>query len=121
MSDGNLCKNLYLNKYTGITVSNTPKAVDEATATTALYLLISTCRQFSLAERSARSLTWKKPTNAGTQHDPSCLTIGVLGLGGIGLHFAQMVHAAFGSKVIYYSRTEKTGTPNWAEYVGDLK
>lgn len=103
---------------TDIIVSNTPGAVDDATATTALYLLISTTRQFSQAERSARSLTWKQPLSPA--HDPSALTLGILGLGGIGLRTAQMAHDAFGMKVLYHSRTVKEGVPEWVEYVGEL-
>ena len=39
----------------GIQVSHTPKAVDEATATTALFLLLAAFRHYSHAESNARS------------------------------------------------------------------
>ena len=38
----------------GIAVSHTPGAVDDATATTAIYLILAAMRQFSKAEASAR-------------------------------------------------------------------
>jgi glyoxylate reductase len=41
-------------KRRGIHVSHTPGAVDEATATTAIYLILGAMRQFSKAEASAR-------------------------------------------------------------------
>ncbi|KAG8764798.1 hypothetical protein FRC16_008279, partial [Serendipita sp. 398] len=78
-------------KARGIRVSNTPGAVDEGTATTALYLLLSALRQFSIAERNLRTLKWK--SGLIPAHDPSAMTLGVLGMGGIGLHFAKMAHA----------------------------
>jgi glyoxylate reductase len=41
-------------KRRGIAVSHTPGAVDEATATTAIYLILGAMRQFAKAETSAR-------------------------------------------------------------------
>jgi lactate dehydrogenase-like 2-hydroxyacid dehydrogenase len=99
----------------GIYVSNTPGAVDDATATTALYLLISTLRQFSLGERSLRALTWKPPTTAQNAHDPTGRTLAILGLGGIGLRFAELAHA-FPMRIIYHSRHKVAHAPAWCEY-----
>lgn len=39
----------------GIKVSNTPQAVDDATATVGMYLIISAFRQFYKAEQTARA------------------------------------------------------------------
>src|ERR1700720_4983818 len=63
----------------GIFVSNTPGVINEATATTALYLVMSTLRQYSLAEHSLRSGTWKSPIHPGRTHDLSTRTLGILG------------------------------------------
>lgn len=101
----------------GIIVSNTPGAVDDATATTALYLTISSLRNFSLAERSLRSLTWKSPLVAGLAHDLTSRTCAILGLGGIGLRYAELVHA-FPMRVIYHNRNPVPGAPSWCEYYG---
>jgi glyoxylate reductase len=104
----------------GISVSNTPGAVDDATATTALYLLLSTLRQYSLAERSLRLGSWKPPTTAKTSHDPTGRTLAILGLGGIGLRFAQLAHA-FPMRIIYHSRHRVPGVPDWCEYFADVE
>lgn len=105
---------------TGINVSNTPGAVDDATATTALYLIISCLRHFSKGERSLHAGTWKTPLSSGDTHDLTGRTLGVLGLGGIGLRLAHLVHA-FPMRVIYYSRNKVVDAPDWCEYVGSME
>jgi len=107
-------------KAKGILVSNTPGAVDEATATTALYLLISTLRQFSLAERSLRANTWKTPLHPGRAHDLTARTLGILGLGGIGLHLAHFAHA-FPMRIVYHSRSKNENAPAWCEYYDKME
>jgi len=107
-------------KAKGISVSNTPGAVDEATATTALYLVISTLRQFSLGERSLRSNTWKTPIHPGRTHDLSACTLGILGLGGIGLNLANLAHA-FPMRVIYHSRSKNENAPEWCQYYAKME
>lgn len=98
----------------GIRVSNTPGAVDDGTATTALYLLIATVRQYTRAELSARDGNWKNGLKPA--HDPSALTLGILGLGGIGLRFAQMAHALPMKRILYHNRSKAEGAPEWLEY-----
>ncbi|KAF8908015.1 2-hydroxyacid dehydrogenase [Mucidula mucida] len=80
-------------KEKGIFLSNTPSAVDDATATTALYLMISCMRQYSVAERSLRQLAWKPKGLAPLSHDLTGKTLAILGLGGIGLRIAQLARA----------------------------
>lgn len=94
-------------------MSNTPGAVDDATATTALYLLISSLRQFSRAERSLRDGNWKSGLKPA--HDPSAKTLAILGLGGIGLRFAELAYA-FPMRVVYHSRHRNPNAPEWCEY-----
>lgn len=106
-------------KARGIRVSNTPGAVDEGTATTALYLLLSALRQFSIAERNLRSLQWK--SGLIPAHDPSAMTLGILGMGGIGLHFAKMAQALPVKKILYHNRSPKKDAPEWCEYVPTLE
>jgi glyoxylate reductase len=98
----------------GITLSNTPGAVNTATATTALYLLISTLRQFSPSERSLRAGHFKPSGIASRSHEPSTRVLGILGLGGIGKEFAGYADA-LGMKVVYHSRREKAGE-KWTWY-----
>ncbi|KAH9917532.1 D-isomer specific 2-hydroxyacid dehydrogenase [Fomitopsis serialis] len=102
-------------KERGIGVSNTPGAVDDATATTALYLLISALRGFSAAERSLRAGNWKTSHSAAAAHDLTRRTVAILGLGGIGLRFAELVHA-FPMRVLYHNRRKVTTAPEWCEY-----
>ncbi|CCM04652.1 uncharacterized protein FIBRA_06836 [Fibroporia radiculosa] len=102
-------------KARGIRLSNTPHAVDDATATTSLYLLISTMRCFSKAERSVRAGLWKSQHSAAHAHDLSGKAVAILGLGGIGLRFAELVRA-FPMRVLYHSRRKVAHAPEWCEY-----
>ncbi|KAF8178586.1 hypothetical protein K438DRAFT_1266375 [Mycena galopus ATCC 62051] len=102
-------------KAKGITVSNTPGAVDDASATTALYLLISTLRQFAISERSLRDGKFKPPGLSAKTHDLTGHTLAILGLGGIGLRLAELAHA-FPMRIIYHSRNKVAHAPAWCEY-----
>jgi len=99
----------------GITVSNTPIAVDDATATTALYLMISALRHFSKGERSLRAGHWKNDISASQTHDLTGKTLAILGLGGIGFRLAELAHA-FPMRIIYHSRRKVEDAPDWCEY-----
>ena len=99
----------------GIKVSNTPGAVDDATATTALYLIISTLRQFSKAERNLREGAWKYGLSSGRAFDLTGKTLAILGMGGVGTRIAELVHA-FPMRVIYHNRGPAGGAPAWTEY-----
>jgi len=96
-------------------VSNTPGAVDDATATTALYLIISTLRQFSKAERNLREGVWKSGLNSGQALDLTGKTLAILGMGGIGTRIAELARA-FPMRVIYHNRRPAEGAPPWTEY-----
>jgi len=102
-------------KAKGITISNTPGAVDDGTATTALYLLISALRRFAKAEVDIRQGKWKREHKAGEAHDLEGRTLAILGLGGIGLRLAEYVHA-FPMRVIYHNRNPVAHAPKWCEY-----
>ncbi|KAF7315178.1 2-hydroxyacid dehydrogenase [Mycena indigotica] len=107
-------------KAKGITVSNTPGAVDDASATTALYLLISTLRQYSISERSLREGNWKPKGLNKISHDLTGRTLAILGLGGIGMRLAELAHA-FPMRIIYHSRNKVAGAPGWCEYYPDVE
>ncbi|KAI0365570.1 hypothetical protein BV20DRAFT_972951 [Pilatotrama ljubarskyi] len=102
-------------KERGIRVSNTPKAGDDATATTALYLIISALRLFSHAERDLRAGKWKSSHNPGAAHDLTGRTLAILGLGGIGLRLAELVRA-FPMRVLYHNRRKVEHAPEYCEY-----
>ncbi|PPQ83357.1 hypothetical protein CVT24_001912 [Panaeolus cyanescens] len=107
-------------KARGIYLSNTPGAVDDATATTALYLLLSTMRQYSVAERSLRALTWKPAGLNKRSHDITGKTLAILGLGGIGTRLAHLVQG-FPMRVIYHSRNKNPDAPSFCEYFANVE
>ena len=103
----------------GISLSNTPGAVDEATATTAVYLLIACMRRFTLSESVLREGGFAPIPEVESQaHDLEGRTIGILGMGSIGLRFAQMIRP-FNMKMIYHNRNPNKLAPDWVEYVPD--
>ena len=101
----------------GIILSNTPVAVDDATATTALYLMISAFRHFSSGEQSLRAGRWNSDVSTCLTHDLTGKTLAILGLGGIGSRLAELARA-FPMRVIYHSRRKVEGAPDWCEYFG---
>ncbi|KAF8141260.1 D-isomer specific 2-hydroxyacid dehydrogenase [Boletus edulis] len=56
----------------------------------------------------------------GTRMTLTTRTLGILGLGGIGLYLAQLVHA-FPMRVLYHNRRHRTDVPEWCEYVESLE
>ena len=89
--------------------------MDDATATTALYLMISALRHFAQAERDLRAGHWKRAHRTDAAHDLTGRTLAILGLGGIGLRFAELAHA-FPMRVVYHSRSKNLRAPDWCEY-----
>ena len=91
----------------GIVVTNTPGVLTEATAELALMLTLSAGRLASDAERDLRNGLW-------TGWDPGAYlglelrgaTVGVVGLGRIGLRYAEMV-SALGAEVVYTASSRK--------------
>jgi glyoxylate reductase len=91
----------------GIVVTNTPGVLTEATAELALMLTLSASRLAGDAERDLRSGLW-------TGWDPGAYlglelrgaTVGVVGLGRIGMRYAEMV-SALGAEVIYTASSRK--------------
>jgi len=103
----------------GIQVSHTPGAVDDATATTAMFLILSSLRQYWRAEVNARNGKWKSGLKPAS--DPEGKTIGIVGMGGIGSVVAKRC-IAFDMKVIYYNRKPIQPTPSFeCEYVSSLE
>ncbi|KAJ6093564.1 D-3-phosphoglycerate dehydrogenase [Penicillium sp. IBT 16267x] len=84
-----------------ISISNTPKAVDNATADIAVFLMIGALRRISVPFMAIRDGQWRGKTKLG--HDPQTKTLGILGMGGIGGKIATRA-LSFGMKVIYHNR-----------------
>ena len=101
-----------------ILVSNIPHAVDDATADTAMFLILAALRGFNNGIMAIRNGTWKgavPPPPLG--HDPQGKTLGILGMGGIGRNLKKKAEV-FGMKVIYHNRTQLSEEmADGAEYV----
>ena len=87
------------NEY-GITVSNTPGAVTDATADIAIALMLMCCRRTSEGERIVRSNKWEgwHPTQMLGFHI-SNKKVGIVGMGNIGQAIARRCHFGFGMQV----------------------
>jgi len=94
--------------------------VDDATATTALYLLLSTMRQYSIAERSLRMIKWKPTGLNCIAHDITGKTLAILGLGGIGLRLAELVQS-FPMRIVYHNRNKVENAPSYCEYFPNVE
>jgi glyoxylate reductase len=101
-----------------ILIGNTPDVLTEATAETALGLMIAASRNFLSAQKSASLGLWKNWEPIGhLGFGLSGKTLGVIGLGRIGLRLASMCSEAFKMKVIYTSQNEKQNSigAKWVE------
>jgi len=92
-------------KAAGITVTNTPDVLTEATADIALLLMLMTSRRASEAERSLRAGHWKGwSAKVLLGQSLEGKTLGLAGFGRIGQATARKARAAFGMTVLYHSR-----------------
>lgn len=104
----------------GILVSNTPTAVDDATADLGLFLLLGALRNLFVGMASLRAGEWRGNSPPALGHDPQGKTLGFLGMGGIGRNMARKASLAFGMKIRYHNRTrldEAIETEIRAEFV----
>ncbi|KAF9163638.1 hypothetical protein DFQ26_002294 [Actinomortierella ambigua] len=85
----------------GITVTNTPGVVSDATADTAMFLILGCLRRFSEGQTLLRQ--GKFMERLPRANDLAAKTIGIIGLGGIGKAIAKRANA-FGMLVQYYNR-----------------
>jgi lactate dehydrogenase-like 2-hydroxyacid dehydrogenase len=93
----------------GITVTNTPDILTDATAELAITLMLMTARRTGEGERQVRANQW--PGWAPTRMIGSGVTgktLGLIGFGRIGQSTAQKAHHGFGMKILYYSRKRAT-------------
>jgi lactate dehydrogenase-like 2-hydroxyacid dehydrogenase len=93
-------------KAQGIVVTNTPGVLTEATAEIALTLLLSVARRTGEGERLVRAGQWQgwNPTHMmSTQVTGK--TLGIVGMGRIGLDMAQKAHFGLGMRIIYNNRS----------------
>jgi glyoxylate reductase len=98
-------------------VSNVPKVVDDATADTAMFLILATLRGFNNGIMAIRDGAWRGHIPPPLGHDPQGKVLGILGLGGIGRNLKKKAEV-FGMKVIYYNRSQLSeDLADGAEYV----
>jgi glyoxylate reductase len=89
-----------------IAVGNTPGVLSGATADTAFLLMIAAARNAFYMNRTIIEGKWDffEPTaNLGT--DLSGGTLGIFGLGKIGIEMAKRCAGAFGMKILYHNRS----------------
>lgn len=92
----------------GIAVTNTPDVLTEATAETALGLMLGASRNFFNASQSVYNGQWKSWSPKG--HLGPALkgkTLGIVGMGRIGKRLAEMAHFAFQMPVLYTAHSPK--------------
>ncbi len=87
----------------GIIVTHTPDVLTEEVADTAIGLLLCTVRELPQAERYVRAGKWPTgnfPLSRATLRDR---TVGLIGMGRIGLTIARRLEA-FGVPIVYHTR-----------------
>ena len=90
-------------KARGLSVSNTPDVLTDATADIAMTLLLTVARRTGEGERQVRAGQWTgwRPTHLiGTQ--VSGKTLGLIGMGRIARAVARRAHHGFGMKVLFH-------------------
>jgi lactate dehydrogenase-like 2-hydroxyacid dehydrogenase len=90
----------------GIYVTHTPDVLTEEVADTAMGLLIMAARELGAAERYLRAGHWEKKAYPLTPGTLRGRTVGLVGLGRIGLAIARRCEA-FGLKIAYCNRTQR--------------
>lgn len=91
----------------GIWYCNTPDACTEAVANTALSLVLDSFRYLTYAQWCAR-YDWYKSRNLGLKAvDPTRKSLGIVGLGDIGLAVARKCEAAFDMRTHYQGPRRK--------------
>ncbi|KAL9624817.1 MAG: hypothetical protein Q9160_000863 [Pyrenula sp. 1 TL-2023] len=86
-------------------VANCPGATEDATADTAVFLIIGTLRNFNPSMAGLRRHQWKGIPAPNLGHDPQGKVLGILGMGGIGKNLKKKMEA-FGMTCIYHNRRE---------------
>jgi gluconate 2-dehydrogenase len=93
-------------KAAGVTVTNTPGAVTDATADLAVMLMLMAARRAGEGERLVRAGAWEgwQPTQMLGLH-VSGKTVGIVGMGRIGKAIARRCHFGFGMGVVFFNRS----------------
>ena len=105
----------------GITVTNTPGAVTDATADIAMTLILMAARRAGEGERLVRSGNWEgwHPVQMLGMHIGG-KTVGIIGMGRIGKAIARRCHDGFGMKVVFHNRSNVADAGVPAKQLGSL-
>ena len=90
----------------GLVVTNTPGVLTDCTADLALTLMLMVARRAGEGERELRAGRWTgwRPTHlVGTRL--SGKTLGIIGMGRIGIAVARRAQHGFGMKVVFFNRS----------------
>ena len=100
----------------GIKVSHTPGSIANATATTAMWLIITALRRYLPAEANVRKGLFKQGLIVA--NDPEDKVLGIIGMGGIGSALATRA-LGFGMRVQYHNR-RVTSALNGVKYIESM-
>lgn len=92
----------------GVRVGNTPGVLTDATADIAVTLLLAAARRLGESATDAKEgrwLTWEPMGWLG--QDLAGQTLGIVGMGRIGLATAKRLHHGWGMRVLYTARSDK--------------
>lgn len=93
----------------GITVSNTPDVLTDATADIALLLILATTRGAYAAEKKLRENRWNEfSLIQGLGSSVQGKVLGIIGMGRIGQATAKRAILALGMKVVFFNRSVVT-------------
>ncbi|TWD36786.1 glyoxylate/hydroxypyruvate reductase GhrB [Pantoea sp. SJZ147] len=91
----------------GVVLMHTPTVLTETVADTIMALVLSSARRIPELDAWVKAGNWQKsigPDRFGT--DVHHKTLGILGMGRIGMALAQRAHFGFGMKIIYQARRQ---------------
>jgi len=95
-------------KARGIKVGNTPGVLTEATADIAAGLILATARRFPESIAQVKRLEWKTWDPLGLLGlDLRGATLGIVGMGRIGMALAKRMHYGWDMKIFYTARSDK--------------
>ena len=82
-----------------------PGEPDDATADTAMFLLLGAIRNFNISMYNLRQGDWRGVPPPALGHDPQGKVLGILGMGGIGRNIKRKAEV-FGMTTIYHNRSK---------------
>ena len=106
--DGTEKIDLVAAKVRGVVVANVVGIVEACVADTAMALMLNVMRRYLYADHFVRSGLWTAPGTFPPATSLGGKTVGILGLGGIGIEVAKRA-GAFGMHVRYHNRKPKPG------------